>query len=186
MFIRKYWILLLVVIAFILYVANLFIKSPTQTNKTHTNTPPSATFKSLVPGISTPDQVAEQLGKPVSTKTVNGETISQYKSTNQYRFNEVIYTNGSAQLIKEIVNSNDNINADYVTNVYGVAPYMFYNTLSNNHFNLYVYPQNGIAYLGHTDGTLLEIWYFQPTTIDDFVKTWADGYSLTPPTPSGY
>ena len=87
-------------------------------------------------------------------------------------------------LIKEIVNSNDNIDASFVTNSYGIAPNMLYEDLSNSVFNLYVYPQNGIAYLGAADGTLKEIWYFQQTKLDDFIKNWGTGFSIDPPSQS--
>jgi outer membrane protein assembly factor BamE (lipoprotein component of BamABCDE complex) len=182
--IKKYWFIPLVSIAAIVYLASILIKSPPPTISP-TPVTKTATFDSLTPGISTQDQVNTDLGKPVNTKTTDGQTVFDYKSTSQNRFHQVTFTNGVATLIKEVVTSTDNIKSDFVTNNYGVAPYMFYNNNANNAFNLYIYPSNGIAYLGHTDGTILEIWYFQPTTIDDFTKNWGTGFSKTQPIGGG-
>jgi len=180
-FIKKYWVLLIIILAVTLYIVNLFLRG-SQSNGTPTPTPNNkvATFGSLTPGTSSTTDVTNTLGRPIETKTVNGEVVSQYKSTNQYRFHEVVFTNDTAKLIKEIVNTNDKINSDFITNTYGVASNILYEQLANSTFNLYVYPANGIAYLGHTDGTVLEIWYFEPTTIDKFITDWGQGYSNTP------
>jgi hypothetical protein len=183
-FTKKYWFLPLISLAAIAYLANLLIKSPPSTTGTNSGSQKVATYGSIAPGVSTQDQVTTALGKSTGTETINGQTAFQYKSTNQNRFHQVIYNNGTVSLIKEVVNSNDNIKSDYVTNQYGMAPYMLYNDQSNNYFNLYVYPSNGIAYLGHADGTVLEIWYFQPTTLDDFIKNWGTGFSETTPSSS--
>src|SRR5258706_2880693 len=180
-FIKKYWILIMLVLAGILYVINFFLKGPISP-VTPTPTPINkiAAFGSLIPGVSNENDVLNVLGRPIDTKTENGLVTSQYKSTNQYRFNKVIFTNGTTKLIKEIVNSNDNKDASSITSIYGAPQYTLYEKLSNSVFNLYVYPQNRIAYLGATDGTLKEIWYFEPTTIDNFIKDWGQDFETTP------
>lgn len=178
-FIKKYWLIGLVVVAVILYVVNLFIKGNTNFNPSPSATPGAATYKSLIPGVSTSNQVSTVLGIPIDTKTTSNQTVSEYSSTNKNRFHEVTFTNGVTALIKEVVNSNDNVESTYITDIYGVAPYILYNKIDNNPFNLYIYPQYGISYLGGGDDTVLEIWYFQPTTIDDFTKNWGTGFSET-------
>lgn len=180
-FIKKYWILIMIFLAGILFVLNAILKGPSQ--PTPSPSPASsniATFGSLKPGTSTTNDVTGVLGRPIDTKNENGQTISEYKSTNQYRFNQVTFTNGTATLIKEIVNSNDNKNVSSITSIYGTAQNILYEKLPSSVFNLYVYPQNGIAYLGAVDGTLKEIWYFQPTTIDNFITDWGQDFSKTP------
>ncbi len=178
-FFKKFWILILVILAAILYLLNIIIKGNAPTTP---QTPPSATvtpFKSLIPGVSTEDQVATALGRPVSSKTIDNQKISDYRSTNQYRFHEVVFTNGKAILIKEIVNSTDNKEADSIKTILGEPDYTLYSKLENDPFNLYVYPEKGLAYIGHPDGTLLEIWYFESTTIENFIADWGQDYSAT-------
>lgn len=169
-------------VAIILYIVSLFVKGPpgTEANPTPTPNTKVATYKNLTPGISTEKDVTSVWGRPVTTETINGQTLSDYKSTNQYRFHQVVYVNGTAKLLKEIVNSNDNINADYVTGTYGSIKHKLYEKYPHSSFNLYVYPANGIAYLGHVDGTVKEIWYFEPTTFDNFISLWAQDFSTTP------
>lgn len=182
-FIKKHWFLFLLILTSAFYFVNLSIKGPPETNPNVSQAPivKVATFGTLTPGSSTANDVAKVLGSPIDTKTTDGTTTNQYKSTNQYRFHVVTFANGVAILIKKVVNSGDNITSDPIRSTYGVAPNLLYNKLNNNPFNLFVYPAAGIAYLGHEDGTMLEIWYFQPTTIDDFIKNWGSGFSKTPP-----
>lgn len=171
----------MVVIAGIFYITNLLLKGPGQPIPSPTPINNSvATFGSLKPGVSTANDVINVLGRPIDTKNENGQTVSEYKSTNQYRFNQVTFVNGTATLIKEIVNSNDNKDASIITSIYGTAQKVLYEKLPSSVFNLYVYPGNGIAYLGAADGTLKEIWYFQPTTIDSFITDWGQDFSKTP------
>lgn len=181
-FVKEYWMLIMIGVAIVLYIVSLFVKGPPGTGVSPTPTPNNkvATYKNIVPGTSTEKDVTSVWGRPVTSETSNGQTVSDYRSTNQYRFHQVIYTNGTAKLLKEIVNSNDNINSDYITGTYGTTKYKLYEKYPHSSFNLYVYPTNGIAYLGHVDGTVKEIWYFEPTTFDNFVSLWAQDFSTTP------
>lgn len=168
-------------IAIVLYIVSLFVKGPAKdANPTPTPVAKVATYKNLIPGTSTENDVTSVWGRPVTTETLDGQKVSDYRSTNQYRFHQVIYYNGKAKLIKEIVNSNDNINADYITGTYGTTADKLYEKYPHSSFNLYVYPSNGIAYLGHVDGTIKEIWYFEPTTFENFIVDWGQDYSTAP------
>jgi len=182
-FLKKYlwvWIIIIVVVA---YTGDLYLqKAGQKPSATPSPTPVSqtASYKSIVPGIGTETELTKLLGKPLTQSTTGNQALLTYKSTNVYRHHVAIIENGKVVLIKEIVNSNDNKNADSVTSVYGVAPNTLYSKLPGASFSLCVYPSNGIAYLGHPDGTLLEIWYFQPTTIEGFISSWGQDYSTTP------
>lgn len=184
-FIKKYWLLILIILTVLLLIINkiLDLKSPPEIAPSPT--PNAASYKSLYPGKSTEDDVSKLLGLPLNITTEDEKEIAKYQSSNKYRNNIVIYENGKVAIIKQVINNSDNLNSDYVTGKYGTAPYILYPQYPEDAFNLYVYPQNGIAYLGHTDKTILEIWYFEPTSIDDFVSRWAKGYSRrksnTPP-----
>jgi len=58
---------------------------------------------------------------------------------------------------------------------------VLYSQAPNASFDLFVYPANGIAYLGHSDGTILEIWYFPPVeNIDMFIENYGQGYGKEP------
>lgn len=140
-----------------------------------------ATFKDIAPGNTYKEEdINKILGIPVSS-TLSGEVkINNYPSSNEYRTNDIEFINGEVDFIKEVVNLDDNRTAEDIRKIYGVTEYILYENVSDSYFNLYVYPKNGIAYLGHNDGTILEIWYFNPTEINTFKSKWASNYSNKP------
>lgn len=178
-FIKKYWVLILIAVMLILVVVDKFIIPDKKTSQ-NTPTPKSnrvAEYKSIQPGKSTLEEINSLLGYPIEQSEKDGVTIAEYKSSSNYRNNIVTVQNGVATLIKEIVTAIDNKKSQDIIQEYGDAPFMLYDQKPSSTFNLYVYPTNGIAYVGHEDGTLLEVWYFQPIDIDTFMSTWAKGYS---------
>jgi hypothetical protein len=186
--IKKYWILIFISLTACIYIASILIKTPNKEIKTTPN-PSSkvAEYKNLIPGISNIKNVESSLGKPIETKVLKDNlTSSKYSSSSVNRFHQIVFADGKIQIIKEVITLNDNLTSEYITKDYGDAPYILYIKNSDNPFRLYVYPQNGISYLGHPDGTLLEIWYFQPTTIDAFIKNWGENYSKTPSVGNNY
>lgn len=138
-----------------------------------------ADFNEIIPGKTSLERINELLGKPLNS-TISGElNVSSYKSTNQYRNHKVYSKEGLAELVvEEVINGSKTSND--IRKIYGIAPEMLYEKTLSSVFNLYIYPSNGIAYLGHEDGGILEIWYFVPTTIDDFITKWGSDYSKEP------
>ena len=142
-------------------------------NKTNTRTK-QADYKSIVPGITTKEQVLSKLGNPVK-KTDN---LLEYHSNNPNYNNQIQIEEDKVSFIKEYISLADNRNSKQITQVYGEPKNILYGPDANSGFFLYVYPENGIAYIGHsTSGLLLEIWYFPPTNIDNFMKKYAQEYS---------
>lgn len=184
-FIKNFWILILIILAVTLSVINrLFATKQPQVS---TPTPASkvvANYKSITPGTTTQDKVNELLGFPIKTEDQNGSLIAEYRSSNENRNNIVVYENGIASLIKEMVISSSDKSASSITGQFGTAQYILYDSDPTAVFSLHVYPSNGIAYLGASDETLLEVWYFKPTSISDFINTWGQGYSIHKPAKS--
>lgn len=178
-FLKKYWFIILVFLVLIFVVVDKIIipdKKTSQSVQTITSNR-VVDYKSIQPGITTSSEVNKILGKPIKQNEIDGKILEEFASSNKYRNNTVIVQNGVATLIKEIITSADNKRADDFIREFGTAPNKLYGQDPNSNFNLYVYPINGIAYLGHEDGTLLEIWYFQPTNIGNFMSIWATDYS---------
>lgn len=135
-----------------------------------------ANFEEIIPGKTSIERINELLGKPLSSTSSGDLDVSNYKSTNQYRNHRVYSKDGLAELvIEEVINKSKT--AKDIQKIYGVAPESLYSQSPNSSFKLYIYAGKGIAYLGHVDGTILEIWYFVPTTIDNFIETWGKDYS---------
>lgn len=176
---RKKWFYLILVIltAFLFFIlknrnaGNVPVSQPGIANRE------VASFGEILPGKTSIDRVNELLGFPINTNIVDGKNLQDYRTSNEFRNHQVITENSLVKLIKEAVNIEDAKSAETIRNTYGIAPYILYEKKPSSVFDLYVYPENGIAYIGHEDGTILEIWYFEPTTIDDFISKWANDYS---------
>ena len=175
---KKWFYLLLIAIVLSLF----FILNNRKSRNISLSQPGSAiseiaSFGEISPGKTSLEKVNELLGFSVGTSTINGKEALDYRTSNQFRNHQVVAENNTVKIVKEVVNIEDNKNTDTVRSVYGIAPYILYEQVPESVFDLYVYPKNGIAYLGHEDGTVLEIWYFEPTIIETFISTWATNYS---------
>lgn len=182
-FFKKYWLLILVSLAAVLFVVNKILETKQSPSKipepVNTNV---ANYRSITPGTSKLDDVNNLLGFPLGEIKIDGKLISEYQSSNQYRNHVVIFENNTVNLIKEKIISPEDKSANSITKEFGASPYILYSRDPSAVFDLYVYPNNGIAYLGASDGTVLEVWYFKPTTIEEFIDKWGEGYSKEKPT----
>ena len=177
---RKRLITFLIIFLIILVgiIAFFFMRSQ-RTVPTPTGLPTSgASYKSLTPGVSSKEDAIKLLGTPLNSPS--SDTLD-FKSNNPNLPNQVVTSNNKISLIKEIVTVSDRKTTTDITSQYGTAPNVLYGPASTNGFNLYVYPDKGIAYLGHVkEPIVLEIWYFQLTTLKNFISEWAPNYSETP------
>ena len=136
------------------------------------------TYKTLIPGKSNAGEVKEKLGDPLKTTQKEDIEVLEYKGTNSNWNGEVYIKNQQVDLIKQIASVKDQINVKDITTSYGEPKNILYGPYTDIGFFLYVYPENGSAYLGNKEkGVILEVWYFSPTTIDDFRKKYAQEYS---------
>jgi len=137
-------------------------------------------YKSIKLGVSSRQDVIKSLGDPLSISQKNAGEVLEYKSSNPNFNNEVEIVNEKASFIREVITSADNKIISTITDVYGEAPYSLYGLASGAGFKLYIYPDRGVAYIGHAaSGNLLEIWYFTPMSYGDFKSNLAGGYSET-------
>ncbi len=173
------WIIVVVIVSI---VGDAIITQKNKPVPTPTPVPKVADYKSVIPGISTESDLNKILGTPVKTTIDGNRKLDEYKSTSELRLHNAVIENDKVIFIKEIISSYDTTKSSDLTSLYGEPPVKLYSKFPNASFYLYVFPSNGIAYLGHTDGTLLEIWYFIPTTIQEFLSKWATEYSTSPPT----
>lgn len=174
---KRLRIVLVFLFIVLVIVAALFLRART-TRPPEGGLPPSGvSFKSLVPGLSGKSDAIETLGTPLND--VEADTLS-FKSNNPNLPHQVVVPDETVLFIKEIVSLADKKTTEDITSAYGEAPYVLFGPDSVNGFNLYVYPDRGLAYLGHVEEPiLLEIWYFQPTSFEDFKERWASNYSTT-------
>lgn len=138
-------------------------------------------YKSLTPGSSDQNEVVATLGKPLTENAQGKETVLDYPSNSPARKDQVIIENNKVKIIKEVVTLKDNKKVSQFTKTYGTAPYSLFGPDAQSGFYLYIYPDKGLAFIGNVPADLLtEIWYFTPTTIEQFTSDFASGYSLEP------
>lgn len=182
--IRKVIIFVFIVVFLIIVTISIKNKNKEITNKD--NKIPKvnnqiATYKDISTGESyDADKINELLGFPVDSTTSGELLINQYRSSNEFRTNEIRIRNGEVDFIKEVINLDDTRTAKSIQEEYGRYDTVLYEKESDSYFDLYVYTNKGLAYLAHQDGTVLEIWYFKPTEIDTFIDKWASNYQKEP------
>src|SRR3972149_8738786 len=155
--------LFIVVFLFVLFI---FLYFRAKKNQQNGSTKPEklATFYNLQPGTSTKDDVIKALGYPKKDSTSSATPV-EYDSKSPTRNNEVYFKDNVVSIIKHQVTVNDNIKIENIQSEYGKHEYKLYGPASESGFNLYVYLQKGIAYLGNEyTGEILEIWYFPKTS----------------------
>lgn len=174
---KRLRVILVFLLVVLVIVVALFLRSRAGKPPESGIPPSGASFRSLVPSLSSKKEAVETLGTPLNN--IESDTLS-FKSNNPNLPHQVVVPDETVLFIKEVVSLADKKTTEDITGVYGETPYILFGPDSVNGFNLYVYPDKGLAYLGHVEEpVLLEIWYFQPTTIEDFQVRWAKGYSTT-------
>ena len=180
-FIKKRKLILILVLVLTAWIANSILSRIPE--RPQGPGEPGVSYRNLVPGVSSRSDVIEKMGNPVDQAAKGEEILLSFKSTSPTRTHEAIVDSGNTlSFIKEIVSVNDDKHIADITSQHGEAPHPLYGPHSINGFDLFVYPDKGLAYIGNpygTQGTILEIWYFPPTTIENFKSTWAPGYSNT-------
>ncbi len=179
----------LILLAIISVLSIILIVSLTNKKNEETNNPTPTTqsntqitrYKDISTGeVFNEDKINNLLGFPTESTSSGEIKINKYRSSNEYRMNELMIKNGEVDFIREVVNPDDNKNANDIRDTYGVADVILYEKYSDSILDLYVYSNSGIAYLGHIDGGIFEIWYFKPTDIDSFIENYAPNYQKTP------
>lgn len=164
-------------------IATIFIISKTYKNSLVSRKPPAsppsngqAAYQKIVPGVSSKSDVISLLGEPL---TGEGNTI-EYKSSSPNFNHQITLDQEKVSFVKEIITLKEKKNSKDIANVYGVPKKMLFGPDAEAGFYLFVYPENGIAYVGHPEsGLLLEIWYFPPTNMESFISKYTQGYSET-------
>jgi len=141
-------------------------------------------YKSIIPGVNSENELIEVFDNEISSEENDSRKVNEYESTSPVRHHQAIIENKKVSFIKEIISVNDALTSKDLKDEHGEPDFMLYDKTSpNSSYFLFVYPGKGLAYLGHEDGTLLEVWYFPPTNITDFINNWASDYSFEKPEP---
>lgn len=168
---------------FILSIFLLFIylrstkKDLIQTEKTQQI---GVSYNNITPNKNTEDDIVSEFGIPVNERLEGENKILEYKSNNPNFNNEFTIITNKVNFIKQMVTSEDKITISDLNQKYGNYSSILYGPGSVSNFNLYIYLDKGIAYIGNQQANIVtQIWYFPPTNINNFINLYAKNYSVS-------
>lgn len=174
---------ILLVIGIVLVIGGVLFSLFRSRQQKPTPTPTAAggaSYKKLTPGISSEQEVKNELGTPLKETAQGNKTVLEYKSGNVNFNDEFSISSGTLSFVKQIITLEDNVKIPDMEKKYGKYENVLYGPSSVNGYNLYVYPSKGVAYLGQPEsGFITEIWYFAPTAFNTFKTNFAAGYGET-------
>jgi len=182
---RRKVVIFAVLLLLVLGVSYLLISRQNKTPPVTTLT--GAEYKGLTPGKSSREELLNSLGNPVK-ETQDGNTRTlEYLSRNPNYNNQFLTTGNTLSFIKTYITPDDNLSITDIEKKYGENQQVLYGSGSISGFDLYVYPDKGVAYIGNkqTDD-VLEVWYFSPTDFENFQSLYAADYSTSPNTAPHY
>jgi len=125
--------------------------------------------KKIVAGKSTTEDIKATLGTPTKTQEEQGGISYFYPTANQYRLNEIEFRDNTVSIIKEQVIGNEKEALNDYLQKYGQPEAKLFGqhgTFALGHF----WGQKGLlVFASASDGTIVEIWYFVPTSLGNFL-----------------
>jgi len=133
----------------------------------------------IVPGKSTEQDVALALGGPERKRTLEPYMLYYYPSPYGGKFapHEIYFRDGIVQLII-IVTVEDDFE-QLVLDPYGMPEKVTWSSSSLLWMRLFVYASRGFAVTANSilppaSSQVTERWYFEPTTVEQFLKEWQE------------
>lgn len=125
-------------------------------------------------GTTTKEELKSLLGSPIKVDDRNGQISYFYSSANQYRPHEVNVLGNTVNLIKEqVIEEEKGRLADY-TQKYDQPERKLYGkhgAFAPGHF----WSKAGLLiFANEFDGKIIEIWYFSPTTLENFLQQYPE------------
>lgn len=135
-------------------------------------------YKNLIPGKSTKEETLTGLGTALNAKIEENKETYEYLSSNPNFNTKVVILDNKLSYIKVIYTIKDNIKSRDLIEKYGYPEKVLYGSDYSVGYILNTYPERGIAFISHQKSlNVREVWYFEPTTLDEFIKDYAPGYT---------
>lgn len=132
----------------------------------------------IFPGKTTKDQVKSKLGDPLRVETDGNFEEYVYPTENKFREDEIAFSGETVSVVKEQVLGQEKGTLYSYQNELGPEEAIFYSDHSQFAPG-YFWGAKGIMVFGSKyDGAITEIWYFNPTSKEDFLSN-NTGFSET-------
>lgn len=179
-FFKKYWYFVL--LAFLVTTLGI-LKLSTKTVVIPPSLPPTEnSWNGIVPGSSSIQQVEKTLGQPIKIERVEGKTIYLYPSEIENWPNQIFVSeqNNKTEGVKRFFPPKEE-NYSFFINKYGNPDKELFGPHSQSGFSVFVFLEKGLAIVANKKSDLvLEIWYFSPTTLEEFLASWGKNLSEAP------
>lgn len=167
--VKKEWPLILIG-SLLVILFSIAIYSSLFRGKITQQTPPgTAWLSNIYAGTTTKGQLESQLGQPTAITQQGNNIIYTYPSNNQFRPQEVDLLNNTVSLIKEQIIGNEKGKLVDYTQKYGSPEAILlgkHGFAAPGHF----WGKNGLLIFANDfDGTIVEIWYFEPSPLITFL-----------------
>ncbi len=173
-FIKRFWY----IFVFIFLVLMLVIFVVLQNKKISTISGPSpspqlTSYKNVIPGKTTLEELKSQLGSPVEISNQGNLQIYKYPSQFTNYPSQFFVSSDKVNFVIEPVKYEEKRNIQDYLNEFGQPDKKLYNPNLGPAIPGYLYLSKGVIAFAHdADGTLIEVWYFEPTTLANFMNTW--------------
>ena len=182
-FIKEHWFLIflaflatvLVTLKFLIYITPIPLQ-PSSVSQ-------SNTWKEIVPQVSTSKDLQKILGQPIDIQKEKDLVVYFYPSETE-NWPTKIYVSETTQkvtLIKRFFPSPSETYQSFISQ-FGPPDKELFGPHQGAGFSVFVFLKKGVAIVANPNsGMILEIWYFSPTTLEDFLSSWGKDLTSTPP-----
>lgn len=141
------------------------------------------TWEGITPGYTSLEQLMEKLGEPIGSENTNLGTAVYYQSEfPAYPDTIVVDNSNTVQFIKEHIPYDENHLLSQYIEQFGQPDLELIDEQTGPSATAYVFLSKGIVIVAHANAhTVEQKWYFDPTTRENFLRSW--GQNLTDEAP---
>jgi hypothetical protein len=174
--VKNYWIFLVLLSTIILLATVSFILK-----RAPISSPTASSWRGVRPGETTESELKTKLGDPKNEYQLEEEKIFEYSSDYKFYPNQIHTEKGKVALIKEQITYERDLNLKSFIKDYGDPSLIMYEKDLGNSYPLNIFLDKGVLVAAHiSDGSVIEIWYFQPVTKEEFMTTIGKGLFSQP------
>jgi hypothetical protein len=170
---RRYLVVLLFIALLLAIITTFLTKKPV-------TGPVGLSWQGIIPGKTSERELLQKLGNPLSQQVEEHKKIFSFSSENQYRPNEVITLDSKVVFIKQPVVYPQEGEFEKYLQQFGQPDKVLFGPHSDAFFDAYIFLKQGLVLMANkNDGTIIEKWYFKPTSLENFLQAWGQELSET-------
>lgn len=138
-----------------------------------------SSYKGIKPGITTKEEVINKLGQPKRVLNNESKEFLIFDSVDKTLPNTLLVDKGKVKLVGEHIPSSRMLNLSDAMKKYGPPEKVMFNHYDFN-TRTYIFASQGVAVIANVNyGTVYEISYFEPISIEAYLSSWGKELSET-------